>query len=385
MVKEGMMANPTSTYDTIIIGGGQAGLATGYYLKQLGRPFVILDASERIGDSWRKRWDSLRLFTPARYSSLPGVRQPGPAWSFPTKDQMADYLEAYAARFALPVRTGVRVDRLTHTGDRFVVAAGEQRFEADSVVVAMASWQRPRVPALARELDPAIVQLHSSDYRNPSQLRDGGVLVVGAGNSGAEIALELAARHPIWLAGRDTGHVPIRIDSLAARFVVPVLLRLVFHRLLSLSTPMGRKARPKVLAHGMGLVRVKPKDLAAAGVQRVPRVAGVRGGRPELEDGRVLDVANVVWCTGFEPGFSWIDLPVLAGDEPVHERGVVAAAPGLYFVGLTFLYALSSAQIHGMVRDAEFVVRAIRAREHALQRAGAPQSARLSAQTKEAA
>lgn len=354
------MSNTTSTYDTIVIGGGQAGLATGYYLKQQGRDFVILDANERIGDSWRKRWDSLRLFTPARYDGLPGMPFPSPAHSFPTKGEMAHYLEAYAARFKLPVWTGVRVDCLSRQGSRFVVTSYDQRFEAEHVVVAMSNWQSPRVPPFAPQLDPGIVQLHSSEYRSPSQLRDGGVLIVGAGNSGAEIALEVARSHPTWLSGNDTGHVPFRIDGLAARLLlIRLVLRFFFHRVLTVNTPIGRKMRPKLLSHGMPLVRVKPKDIAAAGIERIPRTVGVQDGLPLLEDGRVLDVANVVWCTGFHPGFSWIDLPVFGEEEPMHERGVVPTEPGLYFVGLHFLYAVSSGQIQGVGRDANHIVQAI--------------------------
>ncbi|HEV2892306.1 MAG TPA: NAD(P)-binding domain-containing protein, partial [Actinomycetota bacterium] len=175
-------------YETVVVGGGQAGLATGYHLARLGRPFVILDAGQRVGDAWRARWDSLRLFTPARYSGLPGWPFPAPAWHYPTKDEVADYLEAYADRFELPVRKGVVVDGLTRQGQRYLVTAGEHRFEADNVVVASGAYACPRVPAFAPQLDPAILQLHSSRYRHPSQLREGGVLVVGAANSGAELA-----------------------------------------------------------------------------------------------------------------------------------------------------------------------------------------------------
>ncbi|MFL5518021.1 MAG: flavin-containing monooxygenase [Gemmatimonadales bacterium] len=348
--------------ETVIIGGGQAGLSVGYYLARRGLPFVILEAKQRIGDAWRARWDSLRLFTPARYDGIAGLPFPAGAHSFPSKDEMADYLEGYAVRFKLPVRTGVKVDRLSREGDRYVVAAGDLRFEADNVVVAMATYQRPRVPAFAAELDPGIVQLHSSDYRNLSQLRKGGVLIVGAGNSGSEIAMEAArAGYPTWMSGRDTGHVPFRIESKAGRYLLPVVFRLVFHRILTVDTPIGRKARPKIVAKGAPLIRVKPEDLAAAGVERVPRTVGMKNGLPLLEDGRVLEVANVVWCTGFHPGFSWIDLPVLKDGEPEHYRGVVAGAPGLYFVGLHFLYALSSTMIHGVSRDAEHVARTIAA------------------------
>ena len=220
---------------------------------------------------WRKRWDSLRLFTPARFSSLDGLPFPADADSFPTKDAMGDYLEAYARRFALPVRCGVRVERVSRLGERFLVIAGDQRFEADNVVVAMANYQRPRVPAFANELDPRIVQLHSFDYRNPAQFQEGAVLVVGAGNSGAEIALDAARAHDTCVAGRDTGHVPFRIDGLAARLLLMrLVLRVVFHRILTVATPMGRKVRAKVLHEGGALVRTKPRDLTAAGITRVP-------------------------------------------------------------------------------------------------------------------
>jgi putative flavoprotein involved in K+ transport len=352
--------------ETVVVGGGQAGLSVGHHLARRGLPFVILDAHTRIGDSWRKRWDSLRLFTPARYNGLDGMPFPGSVHSFSTKDEVADYLETYAARFDLPVRTGVEVDRISrdgHDGAGFVVTAGSNRFEADNVVVAMSSYQKPRVPPFADELDPGVVQLHSSRYRNPSQLRDGGVLVVGAGNSGAEIALEVATSHPTWLSGKESGHVPFGIESAAARYLFqPLLFRFIGHRLLTVNTPIGRKMRPKLLSHAAPLVRVKPKDLAAAGVRRVPRTVGVQDGLPALEDQRVLDVANVVWCTGFTPDFSWIDLPVFGETEPIHHRGIVDNEPGLYFVGLHFLYAMSSGFLPGVGRDAEYVVESIAAR-----------------------
>jgi putative flavoprotein involved in K+ transport len=348
--------------ETVIIGGSQAGLSVGHHLARRRRPFLILDANQRVGDAWRRRWDSLRLFTPARYNALSGVPFPAPAHSFPTKDQVADYLESYATRLQLPVRTGVRVDRLSRDDGRFVVAAGDRRWEADNAVVAMSSFQVPRVPPFAADLGPDVVQLHSAGYRNPSQLQAGGVLVVGAGNSGAEIALEVAGRHPTWLAGRESGHVPFRIEGAPARYVFqPLLFRFVGHRVLTVDTPVGRRMRPRLMAHGAPLVRVKPKDLAAAGVRRVPRVAGARDGHPLLADQRVLEVANVIWCTGFGPDFSWIDLPVFGehAREPMHHRGVVASQPGLYFVGLFFLYAMSSGFLPGVDRDAEHVVRAM--------------------------
>jgi putative flavoprotein involved in K+ transport len=244
------------------------------------------------------------------------------------------------------------------------VDAGPHQFEAENVVVAMSSYQVPRVPAWATDLRADIRQLHSSEYRNLEQLNPGGVLLVGAGNSGAEIAMEVARHHPTWVAGRDTGHVPFRIDGLAARlFLIRFLFRVVFHRLLTVGTPMGRAARRRMFTQGGPLIRVKPRQLAAAGVQRVPKVVGVADGLPSLEDGRVLDVANVIWCTGFGHGLSWIDLPIFAPDgEPRHRSGVVTDEPGLYFVGLHFLHSFSSTMIHGIARDAKRIVDTIAAR-----------------------
>lgn len=347
-------------FDAIMIGGGQAGLATGYYLKRQGRDFIILDTNARVGDAWRKRWDSLRLFTPARYNGLPGMPFPAPAHSLPSKDEMADYLEAYAARFSLPVRAGVTVNRLSKQGDRFVVEAGNLRFEADNVVVATGAYHTPRIPVFASELDPAIVQMHSSQYRRPSQLRDGGVLVVGAANSGAEIALEVSGAHQTWLSGRHPGNEPTRPGSAADRLMTP-LIWFVFSHVLTVNTPMGRKVATQLRSHGIPLARVRPDDLLAAGVERIhARTVGVRDRLPVLADGRILDVANVIWCTGFSPRFEWIDLPIAGHDgEPLHERGIVASHPGLYFVGLFFQSAVISSLVGGVGRDAEHVVKVI--------------------------
>ena len=346
--------------DVVVIGAGQAGLSMGYHLARQGRRFVILDERERVGDIWRSRWDSLRLFSPARYDGLPGMPFPAPKHTFPTRDQLADYLEAYAARMALPVRTGTRVDGIWPAGggrDGFVITSGEQRFEADQVVVATGADEHPSVPPFASELNPGIIQLHSSDYRNASQLQPGDVLVVGAGNSGAEIAIEAAREHRTLLSGRDVGHVPFRIDRSHARPLFPVLW-FVANRVLTFDTPAGRKVGPLVRSgRGGPLVRVKPSDIVAAGVERATaRVAGVRDGKPVLDDGRVLAVANVIWCTGFRSEFGWIHLP--AFDDrgyPKHQRGVVADVPGLYFIGLPFLHAFGSMLVGGAARDAAYL------------------------------
>jgi putative flavoprotein involved in K+ transport len=356
--------NRDSEYiETLVIGGGQAGLTAGYYLAKQGRPFVILDAHERVGDAWRKRWDSLRLFTPAHLSRLPGQKLPLSNWSFATKDEMADYLEAYAERFELPVRTGVAVENLSRADGRFVVKAGDQRFEADNVIVATGAHRLAKVPAFAPELDPRIVQLHSSEYRNRGQLQDGGVLVVGAGNSGAEIAYELAETRDCLLAGESPGQIPVRHGSLAFRPGFRVF-RFFGHRVLRVDTPIGRKLGPKLLATGDPLIRRREQDLAAGGVERGPRVVGVQDGLPMLEDERVVDVANVIWCTGFRTDFPWIDLPVFDDEgQPLHERGVVETEPGLYFLGLVFQYSFSSDVLPGRGRDANFIARHIAARK----------------------
>jgi putative flavoprotein involved in K+ transport len=326
--------------------------------------FLILDASERVGDAWRQRWDSLRLFTPAWADSLDGLRFPGPQHALPTKDQMADYLEGYAAHFELPVRSGTRVQSLTRNDRGFVLDTSTGTLEADQVIIAMASYQKPRTPAYARELREDIVQMHSSAYRNPAQLRAGSVVVVGGGNSGAEIARELAKSHQVVLAAPDVGEVPVNMESWFGRWVFSrFLMRIVFHRILTIRTPMGRKARPTMMHKATPLIRAKRKDLLRAGVELVARVLGVRDGQPCTQDDQLLDVQNVIWCTGYDASQSFIKLPIFdEHGEPGHEAGVVASEPGLYFVGLPFMFSMSSSMIHGVGRDAKRIAGLARAR-----------------------
>ncbi len=349
----------TERIETVVIGAGQAGLTVGYRLQRAGRSFVILEGMDRVGDVWRQRYDSLHLFTPAWAIGLPGMpfRSRGP--KPPTKDAMADYLEAYAARFELPVRTGTRVERVERDGDRYLVTTSAGRFEAANVIVASGAHRDPMVPAFAPGLDPGIVQLHSSEYRNPSQLRDGGVLVVGAGNSGADISLEVSATHPTWISGPERGHIPVDIDTWVSRHIAFHVVRFIGMHVLTLRTPIGRKAAAKSRSQGDPLVRVKPKQLTAAGIERVAKTVGVRAGAPLLEDGRVLDqVRNVVWAIGFRHDLSWIDLPIFGEDgTPMHERGVVTSEPGMYFVGLPFQFAAASDVLPGVDRDARYVVK----------------------------
>ena len=352
----------TERVETVIVGGGQAGLAAGYHLGKQGRSFVILEGNDRIGDSWRNRWDSLRLFTPAKFSGLPGMRIPGPRFGFPTKDEMGDYLERYASTFGMNARTGVRVERLTKNGDTLVVTTSDgHRYEADSVIVATGSERIAKVPGFASQLAPDIVQMHSSDYKGPSQLAEGPVLVVGLGNSGAEIAYELSKTHETYVSGTPSAEIPFKHGPTMARTVFRVI-RFLGHHVLTLRTPIGRKVGPKFLQLAAPLIRVKTKDLKGAGAELVGRTAGIKNGRPVLDDGRVLDVTNVIWCTGFREEWRWIDLPVFGEDgRPRQYRGIVTDAPGLYFVGMRFQYAASSDTLPGVGRDAEHIAKHIAA------------------------
>ena len=348
----------TEQIETVIVGGGQAGLAVGYHLAQLDRQFVIIDANERTGDSWRTRWDSLQLFTPAYLNDLPGLKFPGPRHRCSTKDEMADYLETYAAQFDLPVRRGLHVDSVTKITDRFVVTANDHQFEADNVVLATGGYQTPYIPAFADQLDAGITQLHSSQYCRPSQLVDGDVLVVGAANSGAEIALEVAATHRTWLSGRHPGNEPSRPGSRVDRLVTPPFWFFI-SRVASVTNPIGRRIRPQLIKTTLPLGRVRPKDLDAAGVVRLPRMVAARDGAPIMEDGRAVDVTNVVWCTGYRPVFDWVHVDAFDEEgQPIHDRGV-AAEPGLYFIGLFFLASAASSLVGGVGRDAEYIARHI--------------------------
>jgi putative flavoprotein involved in K+ transport len=353
----------TEHFETIVIGGSQAGLTAGYFLARQGREFLILEANDSVGDTWRNRWDSMRLFTPAKFSRLPGLKIPdASAWYFLTKDEMADYLEAYARRFRLPVRTGMAVDGLAKVDGWFVVSAGEHRFEAKNVIVATGAHQIAKRPDFASKLDPGIVQMHSSEYRGPSQIAEGDVLLVGAGNSGAEIAYELAETHRCLLAGKSSGQIPVPHGSLRFRPGFRVI-RFLGHRVLRVDTRIGRKLGAEIVAKGDPLIRRREHDLAAVGVERVGRVVGVERGLPVVEDGRVVDVPNVIWCTGFRIDFSWVDLPVLDGDgQPKHYRGVVESEPGLYFLGLVFQYSVSSDALPSRGRDARYIAKHIAAR-----------------------
>jgi putative flavoprotein involved in K+ transport len=358
--------------DTIVIGAGQTGLSAGYHLAKRGLPFTILDADARIGDHWRNRYDSLKLYSPARYDSLPGMRFPAPSFHWPTGREMADYLEGYARRFDLPVRSGTRVKRVEPVDGGFTVETEDGEWiAARQVIVATGPFREPKSPAFAADLDPSILQLHSHDYRNPSQLQKGPVLVVGLSHSGGDIAFEAAtAGHRTILSGAANGQMPFRVtDSKRAFLGWPVVVFLFSH-VMTIRTPMGRRMRPQVRSHGGPLLRVRLPDLDRAGVERHDeKTIGVRDGRPVLADGTVLDVANVIWATGYAPAYGIVDAPIEGEDGwPVEERGVSPTVPGLYFLGIPFQYALSSMNVVGAGRDAKYVVERIAERVRATER-----------------
>jgi len=348
--------------ETVIIGAGQAGLATAQRLRKRGRDCVVLDHNQRIGDNWRQQWDSLRLYSPARFDGLPDMAFPADPWSFPTKDDVAAYLQAYAGRWDLPVLLGVRVGGLALAESRgFVVTTDAGPIHCDNVVVATGTFGRtPAIPDFAADLDQSILQLHSSEYRRPGQLRDGPVVVVGASHSGTDIAYELAASRPTTLVGRDCGEIPIRLESRLIPVVFPVLM-LAWRHVLTRRTPLGRRGMASIRLHGGPMLRVKRADLAGRGVVRdEARVEGVRDGLPLLANGKTVAAANVIWATGFRQAFDWIDLPILGADGwPREHRGVADDVPGLYFCGLSFQYAFASMLLGGAGRDADHVARHI--------------------------
>jgi putative flavoprotein involved in K+ transport len=348
------MDTTTRRVRTVIIGAGQSGLATAHHLRRLGIDCVLVDAHARVGDQWRARYDSLLLNSPAYRDGLPGRPFPAPKWSYPTGRDMADYLEAYAEGMDLLLGTDVTsVERLVDGTLR--VDCGDQTLVADAVVVATGGERVPRVPEISAELDPGIRQLHASQYRNPAQLLPGPVLIVGAGQSGADLALEtVAAGHETWLSGPIRKEVPVDIGTFRFRRVFPVLW-FVWNHVLTTATPVGRRAQPKVRTHAAPLVRVKSKHLRAAGVRHLPlHTTASTDGLPTLADGTVLDVANVLWCTGYRQDFSMLRMPVTGPDGwPTDDGGVMQDQPGLYFMGLLFQRGFYSMLIGGTGRDAE--------------------------------
>jgi len=338
----------TQHTEVVVVGGGQAGLTAGYYLKQAAVPFVILDASPRGGQSWRERWDSLELFTPAGYSALPGLAFPGHPDHYPGKDEVADYLESYASRFELPVRRGARVSSLQRTNGGYRLVTDSEIFEAPQVIVATGAYQRPYTPPIANDLSDKVTQLHSAVYRNPEEVPAGAVLVVGSANSGAQIARELAVSHRVYLSrGTKIPSLPLRLLGKDLHWYGDKLALIT----APLDTWRGRTQR------GDLLIGTSPRQLRRRhGVELHARAVGAHGRSVQFADDRSIDISAVVWATGYRSDYSWINVPVL--DEhgtPRHRRGVTESA-GLYLLGMSHQYSRGSSLIHWVRHDAEFIV-----------------------------
>ena len=329
--------------DVVVIGGSQAGLAMAWYLTQHHLRFVVLEASPELGDTWRSRWDSLKLFTPAQYNALPGMPFPGRADTYPGKDAVAGYLKAYAAAFNLPVRLNARVTHLTKTAEGFEFRTQEEVFRARQIVVATGPFQVPFVPPAAQRLDGSVTQLHSAGYRNPDALPAGPVLVVGGGNSGFQIAEELAA------TGRQVdlaigARMPMLPQRLAGRDLFWWLTRLRLLR-VSVQSRLGRRMSARDFIIGGSRRRLR-----AAGVRLRPAVTRADGRTVSFADGTTLDVGIVIWATGYRSDYSWIDIPGVIGDgKVIHQRGATHV-PGLYFLGLSWQHTRGSALL-GFVHD----------------------------------
>ena len=314
-------------FSTVIIGAGQSGLAAAYYLNKLNDDFIILDEENKIGDSWRQRWDSLRLFTPSQHDGLPGFPFPAIRGTLPTKEEMADYLSEYMKKFSLPVQFETKVLELSKISDTYVISTSKGIVYANFVIVSTGSNLNAFIPAFASELNKDIVQIHSSQYKNPQEILASNTLVVGAGTSGVEIAIELSASRPTMLSGRATPHIPDFLFRYVGR-----LYWWFVHNIITVRTPIGRKVRPKILNSGAPLISVSIKDVKEAKVERLPRLKCSKDGLPQTEDGRVLSVTSIVWATGYKPDFSWIKLDVIEKSGwPKNYRGISEEFNGLYF------------------------------------------------------
>jgi putative flavoprotein involved in K+ transport len=334
-------------FDVAVIGAGQAGLAMGYFLGKEGRNFTILEASGSIGAAWRSRWDSLVLFTPRRYDSLPGLPFPGDPDGYPGRDEVISYLEHYASTFELPVELNSPVQSVSPADGGFVLSLGTRALEADQVVAATGPFHVPHVPAFAAELAPDVAQMHSTGYRRPSDLPEGTVLVVGGGNTGFQIAKELSATHSVHLA------VGSRQTPLPQR----VLGRDLFWWLTktglikkTVDSRIGRRARDRDT-----LIGSSTRDVKRHGIEVKPRVVGASGGAVKFEDGSELEVDAVIWATGYRSEYGWIDVPVFDENGRVLHRRGVTDYPGLFFLGLTWQHTRGSALLGWVKDDAEFI------------------------------
>ncbi len=353
-------------HEVIVVGGGQAGLAIGYYLARQGLDFTILEATHEPAAAWRDRWASLKLFTSARYDSLPGLSFPGDPDRYPTRDEVADYLSDYAAHFELPVQLDSRV-RSLRRGDGFTLEVGTRSYEADQVVVATGPFQTPRIPSCAGRLGAEVTQMHSSSYRAPDAIPPGRVVVVGGGNSGYQIAADLADTHEVHLAiGSRQLPLPQRI---LGRDLFWYLDAVGFLR-LSQESRLGRR----LAAREDTLIGSSPRRLRRRhAVTQHGRVTDAEGSVVRFADGSAVEVSTVIWATGFRLDLSWIDLPVLDPEgRLVHRRGVTTE-PGLYFLGQIWQHTRGSALLGWVKDDAEYLARQI-GDFHAAQSARSPRA-----------
>jgi putative flavoprotein involved in K+ transport len=356
--------------DVAVIGAGQAGLAMGYFLRLQDRRFVILDRADSIGSAWRERWESLKLFTPRRYSALPRVPFPGDPDGYPARDEVTAYLERYGETFELPIELNREVAKVEHGDDgRFHLEAEGRTIVADQVVVATGPFQVPSVPKLAEKLDQDVFQTHAVGYRRPEGVAAGTVLVVGGGNTGFQIAKELSVTHEVVLS------VGSRQKPLPQRLLGRDLFWwLTKARILdkTLDSRLGRK-----LSTRDTLIGSSPRELRKRyGVELKPRVVDADGRTVRFADGGELEVDAVIWATGYRAEYSWIKLPVFdEGGRLRHRRGVTDV-PGLFFLGLTWQHTRGSALIGWVKDDAEYIAERIAEyQESKRQPAGTPVSA----------
>jgi len=341
--------------DVLVIGGGQAGLSMGYHLSRRGSRLLIGDANPEIGHAWHSRWDSLRLFTPSQYDSLPGMRFPTPHDTYPSKDDVANYLQAYATMFRLPVRLDTVVSSLTRTNGRYVAKAGGDLLEAKSVIVATGPFHIPFVPPFGEQLAEDVVQIQSVDYRNPDGLPPGTVLVVGAANSGCQIALEVSVKRSVELSvGKLNPTFPQRI---LGRDLWWWGTRIGLTRVTA-DSRLGKRLAGRDQVIGWG-----PKELARQGVAIRTRAISASGKSVIFDDGVVSAVDTVIWATGFKQDDAWIDIPEAKDEQGriVQKRGVTPSA-GLYTLGRTWQHTRTSALLGWVGRDAGFLAERIAAK-----------------------
>jgi putative flavoprotein involved in K+ transport len=333
--------------EVAVIGGGQAGLAMGFFLAKQGRHFTILEASDSIGTAWRSRWDSLVLFTPRRYDALPGILFPGDPDGYPGRREVLDYLENYASTFGLPVQLNSAVQSVVPANGAFILDLGTRTAEAEQVVVATGPFQTPNVPAFAAGLGTDLFQVHSTGYRRPSAVPEGTVVVVGGGNTGFQIAKELASTHAVHLAiGSRQTPLPQR---LLGRDLFWWLTKTGLIK-KTVDSRIGRRARDRDT-----LIGSSTRDVKRHGVEVKPRVVGASGRAVKFEDGSELDVDAVIWATGYRSEYGWIDVPVFDQNGRVLHRRGVTDYPGLFFLGLTWQHTRGSALLGWVKDDAEFI------------------------------